>query len=211
MSASDRQRVDAYLSGIREVERRLESSQESQCIPSLEMPEGVPLDRAEHAQLLLDLCVSAFRCDLTRVSTFMLSNGGNNRAYPELGISEGHHALSHHQSDPAKLAQIATIDTWQMGLFANLLRRLDEISEGEGSLLDHTTVMSISEVEDGNAHRHYNLPVVFAGRVAQSSMGRYVDITGQDQPLANLYLTLLQDAGSPIQAFGDDGVIPLNI
>ena len=211
VSARDRQRIEAYLTGIREVERRLESSEEAQCSPELAMPEGIPSDRGEHARLLLDLSVSALRCDLTRVSTFMLSNGGNNRAYPDLGISEGHHALSHHQSDPAKLAQISTIDTWQMGIYAHLLRRLDEINEGEGSLLDHTTVMSISEVEDGNSHRHYNLPVVLAGRVADLNMGRYVDITGQDHPLANLYLTLLQDAGSPIQTFGDDGVNPLSI
>ena len=210
VSASDRRRVDAYLSGIREVERRLESSQEAQCQPDLEAPEGIPLDRGEHARLLLDLCVSAMRCDLTRVSTFMLGNGGNNRAYPDLGISEGHHALSHHQNDPAKLAQIATIDVWQMGIFAHLLRRLDEVTEGEGSLLDHTTVMSISEVEDGNAHRHYNLPIVFAGRVAQLNMGRYVDMTDQEHPLANLYLTLLRDAGSQTETFGDDGVGPLS-
>jgi hypothetical protein len=141
----------------------------------------------------------------------MLGNGGSNRGYPELGVSEGHHSLSHHQNDPIKLNHIATIDAWQMELFAHLLRRLDEVSEGAGSLLDSTTVMSISEVEDGNAHRHYNLPVVLAGRVGDLEMGRYLDITAMDQPIANLYLTMLQDAGSSVQTFGDDGVTPLII
>ena len=96
-----------------------------------------------------------------------------------------------------------------MELFAHLLHRLDEVSEGAGSLLDSTTVMSISEVEDGNAHRHYNLPVVLAGRVGDLEMGRYLDITAMDQPIANLYLTMLRDAGSSAQTFGDDGVTPL--
>lgn len=213
LSVTDRQRVDAYLTGIREVERRLELSNEAQCPAGMDVPLGSTGDRAEHARLLIDLCVSAFRCDHTRVASFMLGNGGSNRAYPELGISEGHHSLSHHQSDPFKLAQIATIDTWQMGLFAHILNRLDEINEGEGSLLDQTTVLGISEIADGNAHRHYALPVVLAGRVGDLQMGRYVDLTatGSSQPISNLYLRLLADAGSAIQTFGDDGVIPLTV
>ena len=212
ISAADRQRVDAYLSGIRDIERRLDLGEEAQCQANMETPTGAPSDRAEHARLLIDLCVSAFRCDQTRVATFMLGNGGSNRAYPELGIAEGHHALSHHQNDPAKLTQIATIDTWQMELFAHLLHALNEINEGSGSLLDHSTVLGISEVADGNAHRHYDLPVVLAGRAAGLQMGRYLDITSMgEQPIANLYLALLQDAGSAQQSFGDDGSTPLSL
>ena len=101
VSNSDQHRVDSFLTGIREVERRLQSQEESQCQAGSEMPIGIPNLRQDHAHILIDLAISAFRCDLTRVATFMLGNGGSNRAYTHLGISEGHHALSHHQSDPA--------------------------------------------------------------------------------------------------------------
>ena len=142
----------------------------------------------------------------------MLGNGGSNIAHTQLGISEGHHALSHHQSDP-KICQIATIDTWQMGLFAHLLSRLDEVNEGEGSLLDQCTVIGISEVADGNAHRHYDLPVVLAGRVGEMTMGRYLDLQAMNEsvPIANLYLSILQDAGLGDLTFGDDGMTPLSV
>lgn len=213
VSTSDQHRVDSFLTGIRELERRLQSQEESQCQAGSEMPIGVPSMRQDHAHLLIDLAISAFRCDLTRVATFMLGNGGSNRAYTHLGISEGHHALSHHQNDPAKLTQIATIDHWQMEIFAHLLHGLSQVEEGEGSLLDQCTVIGISEVADGNAHRHYDLPVVLAGRVADLNMGRYLDLVSANnqEPIANLYLKILQDAGSSLNTFGDDGVSPLNI
>ncbi|MAD61170.1 MAG: hypothetical protein CMH49_06635 [Myxococcales bacterium] len=213
VSASDQHRVDSFLTGIREVERRLQSQEESQCQPGSEMPIGIPASRQDHAQLLIDLAISAFRCDLTRVATFMLGNGGSNKAYNNLGISEGHHALSHHQNDPIKLAQIASIDLWQMELFAHLLQGLSEIEEGNGTLLDQCTVLGISEVADGNAHRHYELPVVLAGRVADLNMGRYLDLRSNNaqEPIANLYLKILNDAGSPLNNFGDDGINPFNI
>lgn len=213
VSASDVHRVDAYLTGIREVERRLESAEDSQCQANMESPLGAPTEREAHARLLIDLAVSAFRCDMTRVATFMLGNGGSNIAHTHLGISEGHHALSHHQNDALKLGQIATIDQWQMGLFAHLLQSLDEVNEGEGSLLDQTTVVGISEVADGNAHRHYDLPVVLAGRVADMTMGRHLDLRGDQNsvPLANLFLSILQDAGSNQLTFGDDGDSPLSV
>lgn len=213
VSASDRHRIDSYLTGIRDVERRLQSVDEAQCQANMDTPIASPNARSDHAEMLIDLAVSAFRCDQTRVVTFMLGNGGSNIAHTQLGISEGHHALSHHQSDPLKLSQIATIDQWQMGLFAHLLNRLNEVDEGVGTLLENSTVLGISEVADGNAHRHYNLPVVIAGRAGGLNMGRYVDLTATSaqEPIANLYLKILEDAGSSETTFGDDGVSPLNV
>ena len=208
ISASDHHRVDAYLTGIREVERRLQNSTEDSCSANQERPQGVPADRQTHAELLLDLMVAAFRCDLTRVGTFMLGNGGSNRVYSELNISEGHHALSHHQNDANKLLQIAQIDAYEISFLARLLNRLQESSEGQGSLLDHTTVLFSSECADGNSHAHYEMPLILAGRVGSYSMGQYHDLRApqrNNQPLANLYLSILHDAGRMDTTFGDDG------
>ena len=214
VSVSDRQRIDAYLTGVREVERRLQATEDSQCEPSFDAPSGVPSDRAEHAHLLLDLLVAAFRCDLTRVSSFMLGNGGSNRPYPEVGVAEGHHTLSHHQQDANTLSKVATIDRWSAGIFTHLLDRLSSTEEAGVSLLDHTTVLWTSECADGNAHRHYDMPVILAGRAANFTMGQYVNLSAPEQnnaPLANLYLSILQDAGVLNPTFGDDGVQPLDL
>lgn len=214
VSAGDLQRVDSYLTGIRALERRLEEgSGEAQCDPGLDRPLGVPNNRPEHATLLLDLAASAFACDQTRVISFMLGHGGSNVAYTHLGISEGHHALSHHQSDPQKLAQLAQIDAWQVSLFARLLERLQAIDEGGQSALDSTTLLLSSEVADGNAHHHHDLPLVLAGRCAGLNTGRYVDLglTPNSHPIANLYLRVAQDMGVALERFGDDGLQPLQL
>ena len=138
----------------------------------------------------------------------MLGHGGSNVAYPHLGIGEGHHALSHHQSDPTKLSQLAEIDAWQVGLFERVLSRLASVEEGEGSALEHTTLMLSSEVADGNSHQHSNLPVVLAGRCGGLTPGRFASLSA-NVPISELYLTLAQDMGAPLMGFGDDGVSPL--
>lgn len=212
VSASDIHRVDAYLTGIREVERRLsQMTEDQQCSPDLDRPLGVPTQRPEHAELMLDLAASAIACDQTRVLTFMLGHGGSNIAHTHLGISEGHHALSHHQSDLNKLSQISQIDQWQVGLFERVLAKLASIDEGGQSALQSTTVMLSSEVADGNAHQHHALPVVLAGRCAGLSAGQYVDLgSGSNaHPIAELYLQIAQDMGVNISRFGDDGERPL--
>ena len=137
---------------------------------------------------------------------------GSNRVYSELSISEGHHALSHHQNDPNKLDQITQIDQYEIAFLARLLNRLNETSEGEGSLLENTTVLFSSECADGNAHAHYEMPLILAGRAASYSMGMYHDLRStirNNQPLANLYLSILHDAGRLEATFGDDGTQPL--
>ncbi|MBM4291734.1 MAG: DUF1552 domain-containing protein [Deltaproteobacteria bacterium] len=213
VSASDARRVDAYLTGLRELEGRLASPADAgRCAPP-SPPLAALSGREEHAGLLLDLLASALQCDLTRVGTFMLGNGGSGVTYPAIGVSEAHHELSHHQGDPHKLAQLAAIDARQMGLWAGFLARLAAMDEGAGSALQQTTVLMSSEVADGNAHEHTELPVALAGRAAGAPLGRHVVLApGAGRgPIANLYIALMADLGLQVARFGDDGVAPLSL
>ena len=216
LSATDHHRMDAYMDGIRGIETRLQAAENEDmvCAPTLETPAGTPRNRAEYAQLMLDILVQAMRCDLTRVGTFMFGNGGSNRAHTEAGIREGHHELSHHQSDPAKLEKIAQIDVWEISILLHLLNQMDSIDMGGRSLLDETTVYFSSEIEDGNRHFHYNLPIIMAGRAGGLQTGRFVDVRGENnnnEPVANLFMRILEDAGTPVERFGDDGDRSLQI
>ena len=213
VSASDARRVDAYLTGLRELEGRLSQTMDvGRCAPP-SPPLGALSGREEHAGLLLDLLASALQCDLTRVATFMLGNGGSGVTYPAIGVSEGHHELSHHQGDPNKLAQLASIDAHQVGLWAGFLTRLAAMDEGEGSALSHTTALISSEIADGNAHGHSELPVALVGRAAGAQMGRHLTLTANTGrgPIANLYLSIMNDLGLSVARFGDDGVAPLSL
>ena len=135
-------------------------------------------------------------------------NGGSNRAHQEVGMIEGHHNLSHHQNDEAKLDKIAQIDEWEIGLLAHIIDRMGTDDGAGTSLLDNTTVFLGSEIADGNSHSHYDMPVILAGRAAGLGTGRYVNLQGPDrnnQPVANLFLRILEDCGGQADRFGDDG------
>lgn len=216
LGVADRNRLDAYLTGVREIELRLVAAENEDqiCGPRFERPDSRPNDRAAYARLMLDIVVEAFRCDLTRVSTFMFGNGGSNRAHTEIGVPEGHHELSHHQGDRNRLNTLAQIDAWEVSILAHLLGRLQEAEVDGGSLLDSTTVFFGSEIEDGNSHAHYDMPAVLAGRAGGLQTGRYVDLRSDErnnQPLANLYMRILEDAGAGVARFGDDGDRALNV
>ncbi|MEE2789372.1 MAG: DUF1552 domain-containing protein, partial [Myxococcota bacterium] len=214
LGGSDRARLDNYMSGIRDIEMRLESAENDAgiCGPEMERPQAAPNNRMDYGKLMGDLMVAALRCDLTRVGTFMFANGGSNRAHTEAGMTEGHHELSHHQGDAAKLAKIAQIDAWEIGLLAHIIEAMS-VDDGAGTtLLDHTTVFFGSEIADGNAHGHYDVPVIMAGRNAGLGTGQYVDLRApqrNNQPIANLFIRILQDCGGQVQTFGDDGDQPL--
>jgi hypothetical protein len=208
----DRMKMDEYLTGVRELEQRIELAGQMDDGPTcqpFDRPTGIPNQLQEHARLMLDLIVLAFQCDMTRVATFMLGNGGSNRSYGFIGVPGAHHEISHHQNDPAKHAQLQTIDTWEVEQFAYFLERLAQAQDGTGSLLDQSAVFFSSEIADGNAHGHYNLPVLLAGRGGGTLQpGRHIQY-GNNMPIANLYLTLMQNMGMDIQSFGDDGVAAL--
>ena len=212
LGTSDNLKLDQYMTGIREIELRLNNTIENTCNLNIDRPLDIPEVRTDHIRLMLDLIVMAFQCDLTRVSTLMMGNAGDNRGYTELGIAEGHHELSHHQNDAGNLEKIRQIDVLTLSHWAYLLEKMESISVGDQTLLDDTTVFMSSECSDGNGHWHYNLPVVLAGRVGSLEMGRFLDVTSSDNynsPIANLYLTILQDFGVPLNSFGDDGTAPL--
>jgi hypothetical protein len=210
LGVADRNRLDSYLTGVREIETRLIAAENEDqiCGPRFERPDSRPNDRAAYARLMLDIIVEAFRCDLTRVSSFMFGNGGSNRAHTEIGVPVGHHELSHHQGDQNRLNTLAQIDAWEVEILAHLLGRLRDTEVDGASLLDNTTVFFGSEIEDGNSHAHYDMPVVLAGRAGGLQTGRYINLRGaqrNNEPLANLYMRILDDAGAGVATFGDDG------
>lgn len=210
LGLGDRHKVDEYLTGIRELERRLEDIENG---PICETPNEPPpsLELNEHIHLMSDLMVTAMQCDLTRVITFMLSNAGSSRSYPFLGVHETHHEVSHHQGIQANLDMLQTIDIWEVEKLAYLLSRMDNVEEANGqTLLDNSALFFSSEIEDGNAHRHRNLPIVLAGSLGgHFTSGRHIRYTNQE-PVANLFISMLQGAGVPANTFGDDGTGPLH-
>lgn len=203
LGTSDRIKLDEYLDSVRDLELKVQADDAApQC--DLGEPPGEPEDITAHIRLMCDVMVKAFECDRTRVISFMAANAGNNRGYGFLGHPNGHHQYSHHNDDPANLAAIQAINTWEIEQFGYLLDRMAGIVEPDGgTLLDSAMVTFSSEIEDGNAHRHYNLPMLLAGRgggVVQT--GRHLVHSGV--PMANLYLSMLQGLGVDIDSFGDD-------
>ncbi len=205
LGPTDRRKLDEYLTGVREIEKRIEASEASaaQTTPSMDRPFGVPVDFAEHAKLMFDLQVVAFQTDQTRIATFMIAREGSNRTYREIGVPGAHHGLTHHRNDEEKIRQISKINRYHMELFSYFLKRLDSIPDGDGTLLDHSMVVYGSGLADGNKHTHHDLPVLVAGRAAGGlHPGRHLRYD-TETPMANLYLTLLDRLGVHPEAIGD--------
>ncbi|MCA9540165.1 MAG: DUF1552 domain-containing protein [Myxococcales bacterium] len=211
LGATDRGKLDEYLTGVRELERQIDLAEAQACDAGLR-PERAD-DFRDTVRQMIDLTALTVECDLSPVVTFMLGNGGSNRAYPFLGIPEGHHQLSHHQGNVENHVKLQAIDTWEMEQFAYLLGRLDAIDEGNGTALDNSVIFFSSEIEDGNSHSHFDLPILVAGRAGgRLQSGQYVRFPGgrADGPsMGNLFITLAGLCGAPAAAFGDDGLAPL--
>ncbi len=206
LGPSDRNRVAEYLDSVREVERRIqraEANTQENPLPDLDRPTGVPASYAEHAKLMFDLQLLAFRGDVTRVITFQLARETSNRTYPEAGVADPHHPLTHHGGDPEKIAKVAKINRFHVSLFAEFLQRMQAIPEGDGTLLDHSLYLYGSGMGDPNVHDHQNLPILVAGGGAgQMRGGRHIRFE-QPTALANLHLTLLDKVGVPLDSFAD--------
>jgi len=207
LGTSDRTKVTEYMDTVREVERRIQKAEqqtrESQ-LPDLERPASVPEDWAEHVRLMFDLQVLALQADVTRVITFQMAREASTRTYPQIGINEAHHPISHHGNQPEKLAKLARINAYHVSLFAYLVERLKATKDGEGSLLDSTAYVLGSGMGNPNVHDHTNLPLVLAGG---RNGGRHLKY-GTPIPLANVHLTLLERVGVRQEKFGDSsGVI----
>ncbi|MBL9209926.1 MAG: DUF1552 domain-containing protein [Opitutaceae bacterium] len=220
LGPSDQAKVGEYLDTIREVERRIqkaESSVADHAMPDLDRPLGVPAAYADHARLMFDLQVLAMQGDITRVTTFQLARETSNRTYPEIGVPDPHHPLSHHGNDPDKIARMAKINAFHVSLFAYFLERLKATPEGNGTLLDHSLLLYGSGIGDPNVHDHTNLPVIVAGGAAGGMKGGRHLRYKEPVPLANLHLTLMQKVGVKIDSFADsNGKInelftPLNV
>lgn len=206
LGKNDRNRVSDYLESVREVERRIQSAESKTQeieLPDLDRPVGVPADYGDHARLMFDLQVLAMQGDVTRVTTFQLARETSNRTYPQAGVPEAHHPLTHHGNDPAKVAKVAKINQYHVSLFAYFLKRLKETPEGNGSLLDHSLYLYGSGMGNPNVHDHQNLPIIVAGGAAGNMQGgRHIHFD-KPEPLANLHLTLLNKAGVEVDRFAD--------
>ncbi|MGB4737822.1 MAG: DUF1552 domain-containing protein, partial [Fuerstiella sp.] len=206
LGADDRNKVDEYFDSIREVERRIQKAEanvEENPLPDLDRPVGVPASYADHARLMFDLQLLAFQGDITRVISFQLAREASTRTYPEIGVSDPHHPITHHGNNPDKLQKIAKINQFHVSLFAEFLEKMAATPEGNGSLLDHSLYMYGSGMGDSDAHDHTDLPIIVAGGAAGNmSGGRHIKYE-KETPLANLHLTLLNKVGIEMDSFAD--------
>jgi Protein of unknown function (DUF1552) len=205
LGRNDQRKLDEYMTAVRDVERRIEMADKvGRELPDHTRPEGVPAKYADHAKLMYDILTLAFRTDSTRIASFIMAHDGSNRAYPDIGVKEGHHDLSHHENNPEKKEKIAKINVLHMQIFAGWLKQLKETKDSDGSsLLDNSMIVYGSAIEDGNSHAHHDLPVLLAGRGGGSiTPGRHVRYA-KNTPMANLYLSMLDRMGAPAERFGD--------
>jgi hypothetical protein len=206
LGPGDRARVSQYLDSIREVERRIQKAEAAtadSALPDLDRPVGVPAAYADHARLMFDLQVLAMQGDVTRVMTFQLARETSNRTYPEIGVPDPHHPLSHHGNDPEKIARMAKINQFHVSLFAEYLAKLKATAEGNGTLLDHSLILYGSGIGNPNIHDHTNLPILVAGGTALGMKGNRHLKYAKPTPLANLHLTLLDKVGVHLDSFAD--------
>lgn len=206
LGSRDKRKLNEYLEGIRDIERRIQKAEEQNAsvkIPVFERPDGIPDDFEEHAKLMSDLMVIAFQTDMTRVVSYMMAREGSNRSYRSIGISDGHHSVTHHQNDPEKIAKTMKIDQLHVKTFGYLLGKLDSTPDGDGTLLDHSMILFGSSISDGNAHTHHDLPLVLAGGGAgQVKGGRHIRYA-PETPMNNLLLSMLDKSGVHAEKLGD--------
>ncbi|MEE2934403.1 MAG: DUF1552 domain-containing protein [Planctomycetota bacterium] len=207
LPAVDQRKLDEYLYSVRDVEKRLNGTERlrmtEEGVPDYPRPSGVPRELAKHAELMMDMLMLAMQTDSTRILSFMMTNAGSNRSYPEIGVSQGHHESSHHGKSADKQQNIAKINRFQIDRFEYLLRRLRGISEGQGTLLDHCMIVYGSGISDGDRHNHDDLPILLAGAAGgRIKTGRHIRYKN-GTPLCNLYLWMMHQMGAKADAFGD--------
>jgi hypothetical protein len=203
---ADRHKLSEYLDAIRDIERRIQKAEQQSAeikIPAMQRPTAIPEVFEDHAKLMMDLQVIAWQTDMTRVITFMLGRAGSNRPYRQIGISDGHHSITHHQNDPVKIANVAKIDAYLVKTFAYFLEKLKATPDGDGNLLDHSLILYGSGLGDANVHTHHDLPTaVFGAGGGRLKGGRHLKYA-KETPLNNLLLSLLDMGGVHTDKFGD--------
>jgi len=207
LGAGDKRKIEEYLDAVRDIERRIQLAEEQNLtiqLPHMERPSSVPDDYEQYTKLMLDMQVVAWQTDMTRVSSFMLGRDGSNRAYREIGISDGHHSISHHQGDAERLEKLMKIDELHVSMFAYLLKKLKDTPDGDGTLLDHSLVAFGSSLSESNIHTHDDLPIVLAGSANGQVKGNRHLVYRKETPLNNLFLNMFDMAGMPhVEGFGD--------
>jgi hypothetical protein len=204
LGGADQQKLGEYLSAIRDVERRIQLAEEQSGdeLPLVEHPAGIPADYEDHVKLMFDLMVLAYRTDMTRVVTLMLGREFSGMTFPQIGVPDAHHPISHHAGEPEKIAKMEKVNRYHTTLFTYLLDKLRSTSDGDGSLLDHMTMMYGYGMADSNSHSAYDIPIVLAGGGAGTLKGgRHVRFG--NMPLANLHMTLLDKLGVRVDRIGD--------
>jgi hypothetical protein len=209
----DRTTVSDYVDSVREVERRIQRAEATSGeaeLPTLERPSGIPDIFGDHVKLMYELQWLAYRADITRVVTFMLGRELNFRTYPEIGITEGHHGLSHHQDNPNQIAKLAKLNTYQTDLFAWYLEKLRTTPEGDGTLLDHSLFLYGAGLSNPNLHAHYDLPLaVLGGAAGRMKGGRHL-VYKDETPMTNLLVSMLDKVDVQVDTLGDSsGRVPI--
>lgn len=207
MDSKDKARVNDYLENVREIERRIAKAEkqnsESTGYGAPEAPVGIPDSFADHANLLFDLWAIAFQGNITKVVSFMLARELSTRTYPQIGVPDGHHPVSHHQNDLQRMEMQAKINTYHMEMFANFLTKLKNTPDGDGNMLDHSMILYGSGMSNSNVHAHDQLPILIAGGAAGKLKGdRHIKVKN-DTPLSNLLISMLDKAGVRTDHFGD--------
>jgi hypothetical protein len=206
LGSRDKSKLDEYLEGIRDIERRIQKAEQQSAtvqVPLIDRPSGIPDEFEEHAKLMSDLMVMAYQTDMTRVVSFMMAREGSNRSYRSIGVPDGHHSVTHHQNDPEKIAKTMKIDALHVKTFSYLVSKMDATPDGDGTLLDHTMLLFGSSIGDGNAHTHHDLPLVLVGgKSVGINGGRHIRYA-PETPMNNLLLTMLDKAGIPAETLGD--------
>lgn len=207
LPSRDRAKLDEYLGSVREIEKRIENAErfaDAVADPAMQTPAGIPADFEAYIEVMFDMMALAFQTDSTRIATFLMANEGSNRAFPEIGISEGHHYLTHHRNKDEMIGKVAEIDLWYMQRFAKFLRKLDQAKDADGtSILHNSMIVYGSGNSDGNRHTHVNLPIVLAGSGGGTlKTGRFFKAGGV--PITNLYLSMLDRLGvTGVERHGD--------
>jgi hypothetical protein len=204
LPAADRTKLVEYLSAIRDVEQRIQlaEAQSDQELPVVDHPAGIPADWEEHMKLMIDLQVLAYQCDLTRVITFMVGREHSGMTYPQVGVPDAHHPISHYAGEVDKIEKVAKINAYHVKMFAYYMEKMKATEDGDGTLLDHMTMIYGAGIADSNSHDPYDIPIVLAGKgTGFIKGGRHLRF--KDVPLANLHLTLLDQFGVVMDKFGD--------
>ena len=203
LGASDKARIDDYLQDLREIERRIARAQERASAVSGERPEVAELPFTEHADLVFDLQIMAFKTDVTRIATLMLSRDLSGAVYAESGVPDGYHAISHHQENPTRMERYAKLNTYHMSVVARFVAKLKAAEDGDGSLLDHSLMLYGSPMANSNAHDHYPLPVLLFGHGVDRYRGNEHILAAPRTPMANLFRSIAAKEGIELDAFGD--------